>query len=312
MIRPQTLLVILIIVMVLERGANNAAPAPVPDVTATAEATGIALNPEPTATAAVPGPAASPSPTATVPPPSPTPEPTVTPSPEPTEAPVATERPVPPDTGQTTSLVVERGDSGRLEVAFTFDAGEGRGYTEEILDLLAEYGVVGSFGVTGEWAEANPDLMQRIVSEGHQLINHTWDHRSFTGVSTGLEPLTQEERREQIDRTERAIADTADGYQSSPFFRFPYGDYDLAALELLGEMGFAYTMSWSCDTLAWMGDSADVIVERCGTSSDKGGPGGILLMHVAQEADWNALEPLILDYLEAGYEFVTIEQVIQP
>jgi peptidoglycan/xylan/chitin deacetylase (PgdA/CDA1 family) len=305
-IRPQTLLVILIIVMVLERGSNDVVPATSLDVTPTAEVTSIAMQPEPTSTVVPVS-----TPTATISP-SPTPEPTATPTPEPTEAPAATERPVPPDTGQSTSLVVERGDSGRLEVAFTFDAGEGRGYTEEILDLFAEYGLVGSFGITGEWAEANPDLMQRIVNEGHQIINHTWDHASFTGNSTGLEPLTEEERREQVERTEQAIADTTGGYQSSPFFRFPYGDYDLAALELLGEMGFDYTMWWSCDTLAWQGDAPDVIVDRCGVESDNGGPGAILLMHVAQEADWNALEPLILDYLDAGYELVTIEQVIQP
>jgi peptidoglycan/xylan/chitin deacetylase (PgdA/CDA1 family) len=305
-IRPQTLLVILIIVMVLERGTNDVVPATALDATPTADVTSIAMQPEPTSTVV---PVSTPTATLT---PSPTPEPTATPTPEPTEAPAATERPVPPDTGQSTSLVVERGDSGRLEVAFTFDAGEGRGYTEEILDLFAEYGLVGSFGVTGEWAEANPDLMQRIVNEGHQVINHTWNHASFTGNSTGFEPLTEEERREQVERTEQAISDTTGGYQSSPFFRFPYGDYDLAALELLGEMGFDYTMWWSCDTLAWQGDAPDVIVDRCGVESDKGGPGAILLMHVAQEADWNALEPLITDYLDAGYEFVTIEQVIQP
>jgi peptidoglycan/xylan/chitin deacetylase (PgdA/CDA1 family) len=305
-IRPQTLLVILIIVMVLERGTNDVVPATALDATPTADVTSIAMQPEPTSTVV---PVSTPTATIT---PSPTPEPTATPTPEPTEAPAATERPVPPDTGQSTSLVVERGDSGRLEVAFTFDAGEGRGYTEEILDLFAEYGLVGSFGVTGEWAEANPDLMQRIVNEGHQVINHTWNHASFTGNSTGFEPLIEEERREQVERTEQAIANTTGGYQSSPFFRFPYGDYDLAALELLGEMGFDYTMWWSCDTLAWQGDAPDVIVDRCGVESDKGGPGAILLMHVAQEADWNALEPLITDYLDAGYEFVTIEQVIQP
>src|SRR5688572_24923844 len=135
--------------MVLERGANLAAPAPALDATSTAEATSIALEPEATATVVEPVSTVAPSPTSTVQP-SPTPEPTVTPSPEPTQTPAPTERPVPPDTGQSTSLVVDRGDSGRLEVAFTFDAGEGRGYTEEILDLMAEYGVVGSFGVTGE------------------------------------------------------------------------------------------------------------------------------------------------------------------
>jgi len=306
-IRSQTLLVLLLVAAVIMWGSRpvvseNATGAD----DATPETTSIALNPEPTR---------SPPPTPTTEPtiaPSPTPSPTIEPTPVPTEVPVATERPPPPRTGQEQSLIVERGDSGRLEVAFTFDAGEGAGYTTEILDLLAENGLVGTFGVTGQWAEQNPELMLRIVDEGHQLLNHTYDHSSFTGVSPGTDALTDDARREQVASTERIIADVTGGYETSPYFRFPYGDYDAAALDLLGELGFAYTLWWSCDTRGWDGFTPDEIVALCGTEAEKGGPGAILLMHVANENDWNALEPLIEDYLDAGYDFVTTEQLLQP
>ncbi|HEY2593413.1 MAG TPA: polysaccharide deacetylase family protein, partial [Chloroflexota bacterium] len=68
-------------------------------------------------------------------------------------------------------------------VALTFDAGADRGYAEAILDTLKTEGVPASFGMTGQWAQANPDLVQRMVAEGHRLINHTWEHRSWTGLS---------------------------------------------------------------------------------------------------------------------------------
>jgi peptidoglycan/xylan/chitin deacetylase (PgdA/CDA1 family) len=207
---------------------------------------------------------------------------------------------------------VERGSSGRQEVAFTFDAGEGAGHTEQILDLLDRYGIKGTFGVTGQWVEQNPELIQRIVREGHQLINHTYDHRSFTGESLDSLPLTDGERRESIELTEAIIRDATDGYVSSPYFRFPYGDYDTSSLDLLEEMGYSYTIWWSCDTWAWLDYTPDQIVERCGESSDKGGPGAILLLHLAQDGDWEALEPLITSYLDAGYDFVTVEEMIQP
>lgn len=71
-----------------------------------------------------------------------------------------------------------------MEVALTFDAGADRGYAEAILDTLDEYGIKASFGITGHWAEENPDLVARMVEDGHMVFNHTWTHRSFTGFST--------------------------------------------------------------------------------------------------------------------------------
>jgi peptidoglycan/xylan/chitin deacetylase (PgdA/CDA1 family) len=119
------------------------------------------------------------------------------------------------------ALVVDQGSSGRVEVALTFDAGEGAGYTMEILDLLAAFAVSGSFGVTGQWAERHPLLMQRIVDDGHQIFNHAWDHASFTGRSTAAAPLDPDARRDQIERTEQAIAKVTGGYSTRPYFRFP-------------------------------------------------------------------------------------------
>lgn len=315
MIRSQTVLVLLLIAAVIMWGGRSVASddaAGSGDVTPETTTNVLVLDPT------IAPPTDAPTLELTIAPalatltPAPSPTPTVEPTPDPTEEPVATERPLPPETGQEQSLLVNRGESGRLEVAFTFDAGEGVGYTVDILDLLEANGLLGTFGVTGQWAEQNPDLMQRIVDEGHQLLNHTYDHASFTGKSPMTETLTDDARREQVESTERIIADVTGGYTTSPYFRFPYGDYDAAALDLLGELGFDYTLWWSCDTQGWNGFTPDEIVALCGTEAEKGGPGAILLMHVANENDWNALEPLIEDYLAAGYDFVTIEQLVQP
>lgn len=305
MVRAQTILVLLLVLAVLQWGTGGEPVASDPQT--------IAARPASTIPAGTVAPTEPPTidPT-TAPTPTVAPTPTSEPTPESTEEAVPTERPDPPETGQASSLLVTRGDSGRMEVAFTFDAGEGPGHTEEILDLLAEYGVVGTFGVTGEWVDANPELTRRIVAEGHMLINHTWDHRSFTGFSTGLDPLTDDERRAEVVDTQAEILDVTGGYETAPYFRFPYGDLDPEALDLLGELGYAYTLGWSCDTLGWYGLTPDEIVERCGVEADGGGAGAIILMHVADDNDWGALETLLVNYLDAGYDFVTIEQLLQP
>lgn len=248
---------------------------------------------------------------------SPTPRPTdpPLPPPSPTAEPAepAAERAPPPPTGlDDRALIVERGGSGRLEIALTFDAGEGPGYTEEILDLLAERSIKASFGVTGQWAEQNPELIRRMVAEGHMLINHTYDHRSWTGASPSTAPLTDEERRDELRRTEQVVRDIA-GYELAPYFRFPYGDYDPASLSVLKEEGYDYALWWTCDTLAWMGGTPQEIAQRCAPDDPTaGGAGAVILMHVAQEADWNALPAVIGAYGAAGYDFVTMEQLVQP
>jgi peptidoglycan/xylan/chitin deacetylase (PgdA/CDA1 family) len=198
-----------------------------------------------------------------------------------------------------------------MEVALTFDAGEGIGASFDILDFLAEHDIKASFGLTGEWARANPDLVQRMVDDGHHIFNHTDTHRSWTGASTTGVPLEPEDRVAELERAEQAVLDET-GYSMKPYFRPPYGDYDIEGLELLKEQGYEYTLWWTCDSLGWDGATAAEMVERCGPDGDGGGPGAIILMHVTQQEDYQALDELMEAYEAEGYTFVTMEQMIQP
>lgn len=241
----------------------------------------------------------------------PTEEPITPPTAEPTQEPATMGRGNFPVPGNTTgrSIVVERGPEDRQSVALTFDAGEGAGYTTEILDLLQQRGLKASFGVTGEWAREYPDLVNRILDEGHLLFNHSESHLSWTGASPGTEPLSIEQRAAQVTGAHDSVVDVAD-WNMQPFWRPPYGDLDAEGQELLATLGYDYTFWWTCDTLAWMETTASEIAARCASDTDFGGPGAIILMHVAQENDYLALEELIDDYDAAGYEFVTLDLMI--
>lgn len=243
----------------------------------------------------------------------PAPQSTIAPTeePEPTEEPLQMGRgefPVPENTTGR-SIVIERGPEDTKTVALTFDAGEGAGYTEEILDLLKHHNLKASFGVTGEWTREYPDLVNRILDEGHLLFNHSESHLSWTGSSPGTEPLTPEQRTAQVTGAHDSVEELAD-WDMRPFWRPPYGDLDAEGQELLAEMGYDYTFWWTCDTLAWMGTSAADIAAKCASETDFGGPGAIILMHVAQEQDYLSLETLIADYSAEGYEFVTLDRMI--
>src|SRR6202165_3678281 len=117
--------------------------------------------------------------------------------------------------------VISRGPPGSNAVALTFDAGADTGYAAQILDTLSANGVRATFGMTGQWAERNPALLRRMVNEGHELINHTYDHGSFTGHLTHAPALTQAKRWDEVERTEAIVQEIA-GVSTKPYFRPPY------------------------------------------------------------------------------------------
>ncbi|HSP55889.1 MAG TPA: polysaccharide deacetylase family protein, partial [Dehalococcoidia bacterium] len=83
-------------------------------------------------------------------------------------------------------------------MALTFDTNYVAGYTSGILDTLEAYGVRASFAVTGQWAETYPALLQRLVSDGDTVRNHSWNHPDFTKI-------TKERRLWEWQRTEDAV-----------------------------------------------------------------------------------------------------------
>ena len=208
-----------------------------------------------------------------------------------------------------TSRVVRAGRGETRSLALTFDAGADAGYAAAILDMLEVEHVPASFGVTGQWAEANPDLVRRMVAGGHQLINHTYDHASFTGVSTTGRALTREQRWASIDRTEAILRDVA-GVGALPYFRPPYGDLDGSVLGDVGAHGYSVTAMWTVDSLGWRGLPPGVVAER---TLREASPGAIVVFHVGGTSSDAVALPAILAGLRArGYTFVTLNGLLRP
>jgi peptidoglycan/xylan/chitin deacetylase (PgdA/CDA1 family) len=157
------------------------------------------------------------------------------------------------------------------------------------------------------WAKENPDLVKRIARDGDVFINHTFDHRSFTGYSTDTAPLTPAQRTQEIMETER-IVHRLTGKSTRPFFRPPFGDYDTATLTLAARLGYRYMVMWTLDSLGWEGLSTVAIEQRCDSYIR---PGAILLMHVGvQSHDAQALPQIIRTLRRRGYRFVTLSQLV--
>lgn len=104
----------------------------------------------------------------------------------------------------TKSKLINRGAIGVKRVALTFDCGSDYGYTDNILTTLTNHGITASFGMTGSWLKSYPDGAKKITGAGYQVINHTLDHPSFTGVSTpGVGNRSPAKRLSQFRPTKR-------------------------------------------------------------------------------------------------------------
>jgi peptidoglycan-N-acetylglucosamine deacetylase len=228
--------------------------------------------------------------------------PIVTPSPVPNAA--ASPASVPPTpSGVPTAALAQSGRAG--SVALTFDAGADRGYAEDILDALHDEHVVASFGITGQWAKANQDLVRRMAAEGHQVFNHTLDHRSFTGASDRLGGLSAARRRAELEDAEAIIAPLI-GHTTRPFYRLPYGDDDARVAADVQPAGFTRKVGWTIDSLGWRGAPAGDIVARCLKLVT---PGAIYVFHVGRASqDAIALPEIIHELRDAGFSFHRVDQ----
>jgi peptidoglycan/xylan/chitin deacetylase (PgdA/CDA1 family) len=191
-------------------------------------------------------------------------------------------------------------------VALTFDAGSDRGYAEDILDILLEQHLPASFGVTGNWARANPDLVRRMAADGHLVFNHTLDHHSFTGTSDRLGGLSPARRRAELEDADAILAPLI-GHSTRPWYRLPYGDDDTQVAADVQPAGYTRKVGWTVDSLGWRGLPAGDITARCLKLVTSG---AVYVLHVGRASqDAIALPQILHGLRDRGYSMRRVDQV---
>lgn len=190
-------------------------------------------------------------------------------------------------------------------VALTIDVERDAVHVDTIVDTLDDRGVLASFGITGAVAQAYPEVVERIARRGHLVMSHSDTHRSFTGRSSGQQPLTRSARQADLCAADAALSALI-GRSTMPYWRPPYGDVDASVLADAGAIGYSSTVLWTVDSLGWSGQRADAIVERVLGAAE---PGAIILMHAGSHSQDGLALGRIIDGLRAeGYSFVTLDQ----
>jgi peptidoglycan/xylan/chitin deacetylase (PgdA/CDA1 family) len=186
-------------------------------------------------------------------------------------------------------------------IALTFDDGPDKRYTTEILDILKEKGVKATFFVVGQQVSKNPEVLQRIVDEGHAVGNHTYHHKD-------LSKLNKQQIIEEVKTADAAIK-KAIGF-TPILFRAPYGAVS-DTLKVLLKSNNRDLVGWNIDTRDWAGTSSADIRKMI---KNEAKPGGIILMHSFGgkhiKNTVQALPGVIDDLVKKGYTLVTVDQII--
>lgn len=190
-------------------------------------------------------------------------------------------------------------DTPEKKIALSFDAAWGNEDTTKILEILKKHDIHVTFFMTGGWVESYPDDVKAILAAGHDLGNHSENHKNMS-------QLSDEEKKEELMKVHTKVQELT-GYEMF-LFRPPYGDYDNAVVNVAKDCGY-FTIQWDVDSLDWKDYGVDSIIKTV-TRHKHLGNGSIILCHNGAKYTAQALDTLIATLKNEGYTFVPISELI--
>ena len=182
----------------------------------------------------------------------------------------------------------------------TFDEGYEEGYTPKILDILKENNVKATFFITSYYLKSEPDLVKRMIAEGHIVANHSVNHPSFP-------TLTDEEVYDELTVLANEFKEVT-GTEMAPFFRPPSGKYSERTLYLARKLGYR-TIFWAMAYGDWDPDNQpgkEAAYEHVLTNYNNG---AIILLHAVSESNTEALDDILKDLKDLGYRFGSLYEL---
>jgi peptidoglycan-N-acetylmuramic acid deacetylase len=187
------------------------------------------------------------------------------------------------------------GDENRKIIYLTFDAGFENGNTEKILDALKKHEVKATFFVVGNYLEKAPEMVKRMVEEGHIVGNHTYHHRDMANVDT------EEELLEELHSVEDLYKEIT-GEDMLKFYRPPQGKYSKEQLTWAKNNGYK-TCFWSLAYVDWNTNDQPSKEEAIEKLTKRIHPGAIVLLHSTSDTNGEIMDDLLTKWEEMGYTF---------
>ena len=190
-------------------------------------------------------------------------------------------------------------ETDEKKVALSFDAAWGNEDTQKILEILAKHNVHATFFMTGGWVDSYPEDVKAILAGGHDLGNHSENHKNMSQISN-------DDKEQELMKVHEKVKNLT-GYEMF-LFRPPYGDYDNDVIKTATKCGY-YPIQWDVDSLDWKDYGIDSIVNTV-CSNKHLGNGSIILCHNGAKFTADALDTLITNLKGQGYEIVPISELI--
>ena len=186
-------------------------------------------------------------------------------------------------------------DPNKPMIALSFDDGPNKKTTIPILDILKEYDSAATFFILGNRVSNNVDILGRMLEEGSEIGNHSYNHKELTKISS-------EELAGQIKDTQNAVIDST-GIKPK-LMRPTYGSYND---QVKSNVGMPLIL-WSIDTLDWKSRDAKKVTNHV---LENVKDGDIILMHDIYESTAEAVKSLVPELIDRGYQLVTISELFE-
>ena len=190
------------------------------------------------------------------------------------------------------------GDPSEKVIFLTFDAGYENGCTEQILDVLKKHQVPAAFFLVGSYIRQHPDLVRRMVAEGHTVGNHTMHHYDMSKIS---DPDAFRRELEDLE----AIYQEVVGAPMEKYYRPPQGIYSEENLKQAQRLGYK-TVFWSLAYVDWKQDSQPSRDAAFSKLIPRIHPGAVVLLHSTSKTNAEILDELLTKWETLGYRFAPV------
>lgn len=193
------------------------------------------------------------------------------------------------------------GDTSQKKIYLTFDSGYENGCTAQILDTLKKHNIHAAFFLVGNYIEKNPELVRRMVDEGHIVGNHTYHHWDMSKIS---DPARF---RQELVSLEELYRQTT-GQEMKKFYRPPQGIYSEENLKMAQELGY-HTVFWSLAYVDWLNDKQPTSEQAFSKLIPRIHDGAVVLLHSTSKTNAAILDDLLTRWESMGYTFGTVEEL---